>query len=89
MRWETAPLLEVEHLTMRFGGLVAVNDVTFGAGRGDIIAIIGPFNSGVAMSIIPIANEAGLAMVSPSNTYTGLTVSAACNVSSPPTPRTV
>ena len=46
MRWETAPLLEVEHLTMRFGGLVAVNDVTFGAGRGDITAIIGPNGAG-------------------------------------------
>ncbi len=46
MRWETAPLLEIEHLTMRFGGLVAVNDVTFGAGRGDITAIIGPNGAG-------------------------------------------
>ena len=25
MRWQTNPLLVVEHLTMRFGGLVAVN----------------------------------------------------------------
>ncbi len=46
MRWETAPLLEIEHLTMRFGGLVAVNDVSFGAGRGDITAIIGPNGAG-------------------------------------------
>jgi branched-chain amino acid transport system ATP-binding protein len=46
MRWETAPLLEIEHLTMRFGGLVAVSDVSFGAGRGDITAIIGPNGAG-------------------------------------------
>ena len=46
MRWETAPLLEIEHLTMRFGGLIAVNDVSFGAGRGDITAIIGPNGAG-------------------------------------------
>jgi branched-chain amino acid transport system ATP-binding protein len=46
MRWDTAPLLEVEHLTMRFGGLVAVNDVSFAAGRGDITAIIGPNGAG-------------------------------------------
>ncbi len=46
MRWEEAPLLEIEHLTMRFGGLVAVNDVSFGAGRGDITAIIGPNGAG-------------------------------------------
>lgn len=46
MRWETAPLLEIEHLTMRFGGLVAVNDVSLVAGRGDITAIIGPNGAG-------------------------------------------
>ncbi len=46
MRWETAPLLEIEHLTMRFGGLIAVNDVSFSAGRGDITAIIGPNGAG-------------------------------------------
>ena len=27
-RWESHPLLEVEHLTMRFGGLVAINDLS-------------------------------------------------------------
>ena len=36
----------VEHLTMRFGGLVAVNDVSLRAGRGDITAIIGPNGAG-------------------------------------------
>jgi branched-chain amino acid transport system ATP-binding protein len=46
MRWETAPLLGIEHLTMRFGGLVAVNDVSVAAGRGDITAIIGPNGAG-------------------------------------------
>jgi branched-chain amino acid transport system ATP-binding protein len=46
MRWETVPLLEIEHLTMRFGGLIAVNDVSLKAGRGDITAIIGPNGAG-------------------------------------------
>jgi branched-chain amino acid transport system ATP-binding protein len=46
MRWATDPLLVVEHLTMRFGGLVAVNDLTFQAGRGDITALIGPNGAG-------------------------------------------
>jgi len=46
MRWLTDPLLVVEHLTMRFGGLVAVNDLTFQAGRGDITALIGPNGAG-------------------------------------------
>jgi branched-chain amino acid transport system ATP-binding protein len=42
----TLPLLEVEHLTMRFGGLVAVDDVTFTAGQGEITGIIGPNGAG-------------------------------------------
>jgi len=46
MRWQTNPLLTVEHLSMRFGGLVAVNDLSFQAGRGDITALIGPNGAG-------------------------------------------
>ena len=42
----TTPLLKVEHLTMRFGGLVAVNDLTFEARRGEITALIGPNGAG-------------------------------------------
>src|SRR5262249_5776573 len=40
------PLLTVEHLSMRFGGLVAVNDLSFAAGRGEITALIGPTGAG-------------------------------------------
>ncbi len=40
------PLLAVEHLTMRFGGLVAVDDVSFVAGQGEITGIIGPNGAG-------------------------------------------
>ena len=40
------PLLTVEHLTMRFGGLVAIDDVSFSAGDGEITAIIGPNGAG-------------------------------------------
>jgi len=39
-------LLQVEHLTMRFGGLVAINDLSFVARRGDITALIGPNGAG-------------------------------------------
>jgi branched-chain amino acid transport system ATP-binding protein len=46
MRWRADPVLRVEHLTMRFGGLVAVCDLAFEAGRGDITAIIGPNGAG-------------------------------------------
>jgi branched-chain amino acid transport system ATP-binding protein len=46
MRWQNNPVLDVQHLTMRFGGLVAVNDLSFQAGRGDITALIGPNGAG-------------------------------------------
>jgi branched-chain amino acid transport system ATP-binding protein len=39
-------ILEVEHLTMRFGGLVAVDDVSFRALERAITAIIGPNGAG-------------------------------------------
>jgi branched-chain amino acid transport system ATP-binding protein len=41
-----APVLHVEHLCMRFGGLVAINDLSFAARRGDITALIGPNGAG-------------------------------------------
>ena len=45
-RWQTDPLLVVEGLTMRFGGLTAVADLGFSVGRGDITALIGPNGAG-------------------------------------------
>ena len=42
----TPPLLTVEHLTMRFGGLTAVDDLSFSADSGEITAIIGPNGAG-------------------------------------------
>jgi len=41
-----APLLRVEHLSMRFGGLVAIDDLSFEVRRGDITAVIGPNGAG-------------------------------------------
>jgi branched-chain amino acid transport system ATP-binding protein len=40
------PVLRVEHLSMRFGGLVAINDLSFTARRGEITALIGPNGAG-------------------------------------------
>jgi branched-chain amino acid transport system ATP-binding protein len=40
------PLLEVERLTMRFGGLVAIDDLSFIAHQRQITAIIGPNGAG-------------------------------------------
>ncbi len=41
-----SPLLAVEHLTMRFGGLVAIDDLSFTAHPREITAIIGPNGAG-------------------------------------------
>ena len=41
-----AAILSVEHVTMRFGGLMAVNDVSFAAREREITAVIGPNGAG-------------------------------------------
>ena len=40
------PMLQVEHLSMKFGGLMAINDLSFEAYEGDITALIGPNGAG-------------------------------------------
>ena len=44
--WQTNPVLRVDHITMRFGGLVAIDDLSFTVGRNDITALIGPNGAG-------------------------------------------
>ena len=39
-------LLDVEHVTLRFGGIVAVDDVSFDVGEGEIVGLIGPNGAG-------------------------------------------
>ena len=39
-------LLSVEHVTRRFGGVVAVDDVTLDVGEGEIVGLIGPNGAG-------------------------------------------
>ncbi|MFD8751012.1 ABC transporter ATP-binding protein [Kitasatospora sp. NPDC059577] len=46
MTTTAAPLLEVTGVTMRFGGLTAVNDVSLTVGEGEIIGLIGPNGAG-------------------------------------------
>jgi len=41
-----APILEVERIGKRFGGLVALTDVSFSIGRGEIYGLIGPNGAG-------------------------------------------
>ena len=42
----SAPILRTEQLTIRFGGLTALNNVDFEVGRGEIRAVIGPNGAG-------------------------------------------
>jgi len=42
----SAPILTVEHVSMRFGGLLAVNDLSFIAREREITALIGPNGAG-------------------------------------------
>jgi branched-chain amino acid transport system ATP-binding protein len=42
----THPLLSVRGVSKRFGGLVAVNDVSFDVQQGDLVSIIGPNGAG-------------------------------------------
>ncbi|MEY3253862.1 MAG: hypothetical protein RL227_2835, partial [Pseudomonadota bacterium] len=50
-------ILNVRGLTVRFGTLVAVNDVSFDARRGHITSVIGPNGAGKSSLFKVIAGE--------------------------------
>ena len=39
-------MLEISRLTRRFGGLLAVNDVSFSVGAGEVVSVVGPNGAG-------------------------------------------
>ena len=43
---DTAPILEVRNIQKAFGGLIAINMLSFTVRRGDIVAVIGPNGAG-------------------------------------------
>ena len=46
MTESNANVLRLEHITMQFGGVVAVNDFSMEVNRGEIVALIGPNGAG-------------------------------------------
>jgi branched-chain amino acid transport system ATP-binding protein len=42
----SSPILEVQNLSKSYGGVKAVNDVSFSINRGEIVGLIGPNGSG-------------------------------------------
>ncbi len=75
--WQTDPILTIEHLSMRFGGLVAVGDLSFAAGRGDVTALIGPNGAGKTTVFNCITGfykptEGRIALAHTSGAYEGL-----------------
>lgn len=42
----TDPVLTVDHVTLRFGGVTSVNDLSIAQQRGEILAVIGPNGAG-------------------------------------------
>ncbi len=53
------PLLQVENLTRRFGGLSAVSDLSFSVEEGEIRGLIGPNGAGKTMRDGPLDQRGG------------------------------
>jgi ABC-2 type transport system ATP-binding protein len=50
-----AALIEIEHLTKRFGHLIAVDDVSFSVARGEVLGFLGPNGAGKSTTMRMLA----------------------------------
>ncbi|MEJ1976416.1 MAG: ATP-binding cassette domain-containing protein [Acetobacteraceae bacterium] len=55
----TAPLLQVEGLTVRFGGVPAIEDVSFALNPGETLAIVGESSSGKSVTALALMRLLG------------------------------
>jgi ABC-2 type transport system ATP-binding protein len=51
----TAALIEIEHLTKRFGHFTAVDDVSFNVARGEVLGFLGPNGAGKSTTMRMLA----------------------------------
>src|SRR6202163_660268 len=43
---QARPVLSIEHIAVRFGGLVAISDMNFIVNEGEVVSLIGPNGAG-------------------------------------------
>jgi len=48
---EAEHVIEVEHLTKRYGGLLAVNGISFTVRKGEVFAFLGPNGAGKTTTV--------------------------------------
>ena len=60
MKQKGAPLLEVDHLSVHYGGVAAVRDVSFNVNPGEVVALIGANGAGKSTTLRTVSGVAEL-----------------------------